>query len=81
MDFLLSSEYTISQEILKILNNHDKINEEVIDKIVLNHFKMHSKKCNDFTKKLIKQYSKNKLKSYELSEHFYKGKYKCGCIN
>ncbi len=80
MEFLLSSEYKISQEIMKTLNDN-KINEELIDKIILKYFQTHSKKCNDLTKKLIKQYSKNKLKSCELSEHFYKSKYKCGCID
>ncbi len=74
MDYLLSNNYRLSQEILSLINN--KVAPSLI---VSKYFSNHSKKCNQLTLKLIKMYLKDKLKSYCLSEHLYKSKYKCGC--
>ncbi len=65
--FLQSDEFSLSKKIINTLNKDN------IDEIILIHFSKHSNKCNDFTKKLMKQFLKHKLDSACMTEHLYKG--------
>ncbi len=75
LEFLTSDEYTKSQEIITLLKNK----KDTVDELTERYFSTHTKKCNDHTKKLMKEFLRGKLESYCLAEHLYKSKCKCGC--